>query len=169
MSCQTQSRTLPARKEQLRAERNAAARRVTVLPDHAARNAAAPYGLLTQAQRHLRGCQRQWQRLEEQQRHLLEQERRALTKITALQRPLAQLQARRARLAQENIQHGAAPRCRMRMDAGFCSGDNLTLLLELGYEIETKVGQGVVVAARPQRVGPETVWTRVGKNAEMIG
>jgi hypothetical protein len=130
---------------------------------------AAPYGRLTQAQRHLRGCQRRWRRLVAQQGQVRQQARQALRMLTSVHAPLVALCARRTALAAENAQHGAAPCCRMRMDAGFCSGENLTLLLELGYEIETKMGHGAVVGALRQRVGPETRWIRVGKNAEMIG
>jgi hypothetical protein len=56
----------------------------------------------------------------------------------------------------------------MRTDAGFASGENLTELIELGYDIETKSGNPAVLAALRSRVTPETVWTPVGKNAEMV-
>jgi hypothetical protein len=167
--CHTQSQVLQTRKEQLRAELNRARCRVMLLQDRATISPAAPYGLLPQAERHLRGCQRRWHRVELQQRQLLQQERRALELLPPLRTTLAQLQTRRAALAAENAQQAQAPCCHVRMDAGFCSGENITLLLELGYEIETKVGHGAVLGALLQRVTPATVWTRVGKNAEMIG
>lgn len=40
----------------------------------------------------------------------------------------------------------------MRLDAGFSTGDNLTILLELGYEIETKSGNAALVQALLGRV-----------------
>ncbi len=167
--CHSESQRLQTRKEQLRVELNSARCRVMALQDRTAVSAAAPYGPLPQAERHLRGCQRRWHRVEQQQRQLLQQERGAMGRLPALRTTLAQLQTRRATLATENAQQEPAPCCRVRMDAGFCSGENVTLLLELGYEIETKVGHGAVLGALLQRVTPTTVWTRVGKNAEMIG
>jgi hypothetical protein len=56
----------------------------------------------------------------------------------------------------------------MRTDAGFASGENLTELIELGYDVETKSGNPAVLATLRSRVTPETVWTPVGKNAEMV-
>jgi hypothetical protein len=49
------------------------------------------------------------------------------------------------------------------------TGNNLTILLERGYEIETKSGNAALVQALLGRVTLETEWTRVGKNAEMLG
>jgi hypothetical protein len=54
------------------------------------------------------------------------------------------------------------------VDAGFSSGENLTELIELGYEVETKSGNDALVQALQQQASPDTTWTRVGKNAEMI-
>ena len=78
------------------------------------------------------------------------------------------LRARRERLLAENGRQPDAPRCKMRLDAGFCSGENLTELIELGYEVETKSANDALVRALRQRVTTETSWTRVGDNAEMV-
>ncbi|MCL5997650.1 MAG: hypothetical protein M1546_16575 [Chloroflexi bacterium] len=93
-----------------------------------------------------------------------------------LQQRLAQMQqehddlvSRLAHLCYENDTQPEAPRCRVRVDAGFCSGENLTTLLELGYEVDTKSGNDALVQALRQRITPDTAWTRVGDNAEMIG
>lgn len=82
---------------------------------------------------------------------------------------LALLQARREMLAAENAAQPDAPRCRLRMDAGFSSGENLTALLELGYEIETKAASVGLITALQKQVPDATAWTRVGQNAEMLG
>jgi len=79
------------------------------------------------------------------------------------------LQARCEQLRQENARQPNPPRCKLRVDAGFSSGENLTELIELGYQVETKSGNDALVQALQQQVSPETTWTRVGKNAEMIG
>jgi hypothetical protein len=55
------------------------------------------------------------------------------------------------------------------VDAGFGTGDNLTALLELGYDVETKSGNAALVSALKKQISEATPWSRVGKNAEMIG
>ena len=45
---------------------------------------------------------------------------------------------------------------------------NLTELIELGYDIDTKAANPAVVQALQERVTAETPWTPVGKNAEMV-
>jgi hypothetical protein len=82
---------------------------------------------------------------------------------------LAALVARRAALAAENAAQPAGSRVVLRMDAGFSSGANLSALLELGYELETKSANPAVVAALLARLTPQTVWTPVGKQAAMVG
>jgi hypothetical protein len=79
------------------------------------------------------------------------------------------LRERWERLRQENARQSHPPRCKIRIDAGFGTGEKLTELLELGYEIETKSGNPALVRALRHQVSEATSWTRVGKNAEMIG
>jgi hypothetical protein len=79
-----------------------------------------------------------------------------------------QLEARYQQLSADNARQRHPVRCRIRLDAGFASGENLTELLELGYEVDTKSANPAVVQALRSRVTAETVWTPVGKNAEMI-
>jgi hypothetical protein len=85
------------------------------------------------------------------------------------QATLHQLEHRHAELTAQNASQPHAPICRVRMDAGFCSGANLTALLELGYDVETKIGHPAITAALRERCTADTVWTRVGRNAEMVG
>jgi hypothetical protein len=79
------------------------------------------------------------------------------------------LRERWERLHQENARQSHPPRCKIRVDAGFGTGEKLTELLELGYEIETKSGNAALVRALRNQLSEATSWTRVGKNAEMIG
>jgi hypothetical protein len=79
------------------------------------------------------------------------------------------LQERYERLCHENARQWNPPRCCLRMDAGFATGENLTAVIELGYEVDTKSPNDALVQALRQRVAPDQEWTRVGKNAEMIG
>ena len=79
------------------------------------------------------------------------------------------LAAYQAELAAENAACANLPRCIMRLDAGFSSGENLAMLLEMGYELETKASNAGLVRALRGQVSSATAWTRVGKNAEMVG
>jgi hypothetical protein len=61
-----------------------------------------------------------------------------------------------------------APSIEARMDAGFASGDNLTWLLEMGYELNTKHPNARTTEALCAQLPRGASWTRVGDNAEMI-
>ena len=133
-------------------------------PDH-----PAPATALSRAEANLAQGQARYQRLGEHAKHLWRQEQRAREAAQAAAMELAPLVARRATLAAENAAQSAGPRWVLRMDAGFSSGANLTAVLELGYDLETKSGNPALVQALLARLTPATVWTRVGKNAEMVG
>ena len=79
------------------------------------------------------------------------------------------LQERYERLCHENARQSDPPRCRLRMDAGFATGENLTEAIELGYDVDTKSANDALVQAVRDRVSADQEWTRVGENAEMIG
>jgi hypothetical protein len=66
------------------------------------------------------------------------QRQRLLTEAETSQADRQRLQARYERFCVENAQQPAAPPCRIRLDAGFTTGANLTELIELGYDIDTK-------------------------------
>lgn len=87
--------------------------------------------------------------------HQLAQER------TALQQWLSTLE-------QDNQSNPNPPVCEARMDSGFSSGVNLTWLIEMGYQVNTKVMGGLTTAALRKPLTPEAAWTRVGDNAEMM-
>ena len=96
------------------------------------------------------------------------QRQRLVTEAQIYQAERQRLQARYARFGAENAQQPNAPRCKIRLDAGFTTGSNLTELIELGYDIDTKAANPAVVQALRDRVTTETRWTTVGKNAEML-
>lgn len=79
----------------------------------------------------------------------------------------ARLQTWRSQLEEENRQNPNAPICVCRQDAGFCSGENLTWQIEMGYQVETKSTSGKLTTALQKRCADQTPWTRVGQNAEM--
>jgi hypothetical protein len=83
----------------------------------------------------------------------------------------AALQQWQAQLERENqLNPDAPPLIEIRMDAGCCSGENLTWLLEMGYSPVTKAPNDQTTQALRQRVSltPDTHWVRVGDNAEMV-
>ena len=79
---------------------------------------------------------------------------------TALAEYLAQLEA-------DNTSNPDPVTTIVRMDAGFGTGPNLAWLIEMGYIIYTKAGNGQVVSKLKARVTANTRWACVGKNAEM--
>jgi len=130
-----------------------------------------PYSRLTRLQKQVAGWRQQLVRAQAQlaQAQAVAERQRQRWQVQAetAQAECQRLQARYARLCQENAQYPDPPRCKVRLDAGFASGENLTELLELGYEVDTKSANPAVVQALRDRVAADTVWTAVGKNAEM--
>ncbi len=78
------------------------------------------------------------------------------------------LQDRLQRFEQENADNLTPSEIRFRIDAGFGTYDNIALLIEMGYELYTKLHSHKIVQALQKRVQPETTWIRVGKNADML-
>jgi hypothetical protein len=161
--------TTAAQRAQVQADQQQVRRRLMRLTDYPiSPQQDGPFGALSQAQHQQAVLDQQAARLTQQYEHLLTRQRQIHTQIQQLQAGLGPLQQRLAELAAQNAAQPEAPRCRLRMDAGFCSGETLTAVLELGYEVETKAGHRAGASLRT-RVTPQTEWTRVGKNAEMVG
>ena len=90
------------------------------------------------------------------------------TTLAHLQAELTALQQWLNQLETDNRTNPDPPTCRVRMDSGFGSGPNLTWLLEMGYEVDTKATGDKTTQALRARVTAATTWTRVGDNAEMV-
>lgn len=90
------------------------------------------------------------------------------TTLRQLDQELAALQQWLRTLEQDNQTNPNPPICEARMDSGFSSGANLTWLIEMGYQVNTKVMGGLTTAALRKTLAPEAAWTRVGDNAEMV-
>ncbi len=131
-----------------------------------------PYSTLNRLRKQVVGWHGQLARAHAQLAHLQtvgEQRRQRLQEQLTGQRAECQrLCAHYARLCQDNALLPNPPHCKLRLDAGFASGGNVTLGLELGYDLDTKSANPAVVQALRQRVTADSVWTKVGKNAEMI-
>jgi hypothetical protein len=78
------------------------------------------------------------------------------------------LRARLKRFEQENVDNPSPVEVRFRIDAGFGTYDNITLLIEMGYELYTKLHNHKAVQALQKMLTPDMAWTKVGKNAEMV-
>jgi len=143
-----------------------------LLDQPASARQSGPYSLLSRLRKQVAGWYRQLghaqQRVARLNTVMQHQEQRWQQALAVQQGELQRLQERYARFCQENARQAHPPRCKMRTDAGFVSGENLTELIELGYDVETKSGNPAVLAALRSRVTAETVWTPVGKNAEMV-
>jgi uncharacterized coiled-coil protein SlyX len=91
------------------------------------------------------------------------------TRLAEQERTLAELQAWQAQLVADNQANpDPPPYVEARMDAGFTSGETLTWLLEMGYCPNTKAPNDRTTAALRKRLSPDTAWTPVGSNADMI-
>lgn len=84
---------------------------------------------------------------------------------------LEQEKALRKRLEQferENAENLQPVEACFRLDAGFGTYDNIALLIEMGYEVYVKLHNHKITQMLKKNVTSETIWTRVGNNAEMI-
>jgi hypothetical protein len=131
-----------------------------------------PYSLLNRRRKQVVGWYRQLGHAQERLVALnsvtQHQRQRGQQELVAQQTELQRLRERYERFCLENAQQANPPHCKMRTDAGFASGENLTELIELGYDVETKSGNPAILNALQSRLTPETIWTVVGKNAEMV-
>lgn len=79
------------------------------------------------------------------------------------------LEARLRELEGDNATNRAPIVAELRLDGGFGTGENLALLIELGYEVYTKPYSAQVTERLREEVNEQTDWTKVGGNAEMVG
>lgn len=131
-----------------------------------------PYSQLARLRQQMVGWYRQLghaqQRVGQLNAVMQHQRQRSQQELTVRQAELQRLRERHERFCRENVEQAHPPHCKLRADAGFSSGDNLTALIELGYDVETKSANPAILAALRSRVTAQTVWTPVGKNAEMV-
>ena len=128
-----------------------------------------PHSRLAQARKRLAAARKKLRRVPQQ---LQQAERAAAGHRRQLDKWQAQYDELKAHLEQlqaDNESNDDPVRIILRIDAGFGSGPNITWLIEMGYLIYTKALNAQVAASLLHRVQPTTKWTRVGRNAEMIG
>lgn len=127
-----------------------------------------PYSTLSRLQKQMAGWQGKLRRAEARLARLRKVAQECRQKVGRQQEECERLKARWQQLCAENFRQPDAPRCKIRIDAGFCNGQTLTELIELGYEVETKSANDALVRALRKRADSGASWTRVGDNAEMV-
>lgn len=78
------------------------------------------------------------------------------------------LRERLDRFTQENAANPNPIRAVFRLDAGFSTYENLALLIEMGYEVYTKLHNQQIIRNLRKQVPSGAQWTPVSKDAEMI-
>lgn len=157
------------RLDQVEHERQAWTQRVSDLEIayQACHRPERPYSRLAQARRKLEVRERRLVRrrrdLEKAQRWLS----RCQQKLAALQAEHTLLEERLARFIEDNRTNPWPIRAIFRLDGGFGTGSNVTLLIEMGYEVYSKASNYQTARALRRRAGSKP-WLQVGKNAEMI-
>jgi hypothetical protein len=145
------------------------------------RIAELPQGMLTQhalmvawgefakARRRLTSVRKKLKRAPQQ---LQQAERATAThrqRLDELEAERAELVAYLAELQADNERNAEPVTIILRIDAGFGTGPNITWLIEMGYFVYTKAHNAQVASSLLNKLEPGAIWTRVGKNAEMIG
>jgi len=77
------------------------------------------------------------------------------------------LRQRLEQLERDNAENTQPVEASFRLDAGFCTYDNIALLIELGYEVYVKLHNHKITEMLRQKISPDSIWTSVGDNAEM--
>ena len=127
-----------------------------------------PHSALAKARRRAR----HWQRRYAQQTLAVVRTRKQIQRqqreVVSLQAQVAELAVRRRRFEHENAANVAPVHAVFRLDAGFATWDNVTALIELGYDIYSRPYNQKVKLALLRRTSAANAWIRVGANAEML-
>jgi hypothetical protein len=129
---------------------------------------AKPHSRLAQARHRLAAVR---EKLAQAPGHLRQAEQAAATHRQRLDQLSAEYTALKARLTQLEADNAANPEpvtMVARLDAGFGTDPNVTWLIEMGYWVYTKAYSAQVAARLKDQVQPDTHWSRVGRNAEMV-
>lgn len=128
-----------------------------------------PYSVLTQARDQLTVAQKRLARREKAVAHSRHQLERHEHVVADLRDKDAILHERLTRFEHDNAANVNPIRAESRLDAGFGTGDNIALAIEMGYDIYTKPCSGSVTLWLKKQVTADMQWTAVGANAVMTG
>jgi len=78
------------------------------------------------------------------------------------------LRQRLEQFEQDNAENPQPVEACFRLDAGFGTYENIALLIEMGYEVYVKLHNHKITEMLKQKISLETIWRRVGDNAEMV-
>jgi hypothetical protein len=157
---------LRSRTERLQVAETALA---TLVSDYQARQRPErPHSQLAQARQQAETRQRQHARQAQVVAHLTQQVAHHQDALVLVQAQEAGLQARLQRFEHENATNPAPMAAVFRLDAGFGTGDNVALLIEMGYEVYTRPHNHQVRDSLLKRVDNTTAWLRVGANADIV-
>lgn len=125
-----------------------------------------PHGRLAKVRQQQAAWQKQLAR--SQQRMVLLQEKMARyrQKIDLLTQEIEGLQQHQAELEADNAANPNPVPMRIGLDGGFSGGDNLTCLIELGYDF-LAVGKGTSALALRREVPTQATWVPVTANARL--
>jgi hypothetical protein len=127
-----------------------------------------PYSALAKAHHQLSMLERRQKRLEQRIPTLEKQLHRHQSQVWCCRAEVHRLEVRLEQFEEENRSNPCPIRADFRLDAGFGTRKNVALVIEMGYEIYTKPYSDWLTPRLKKRVIPQTIWTRVGGNAEMI-
>jgi hypothetical protein len=127
-----------------------------------------PYSALAKARQRWNMLERRRKRLEKHLPVLEKQLRRRQQRWLGHQTAVRSLQQHLEQFEQENRTNPYPIQADFRLDAGFGTRDNVALIIEMGYELYTKPYSDWLTPRLKKRVNPQTGWTRVGDNAEMV-
>ena len=127
-----------------------------------------PYSRLAQARKRLQTAENRLRRREQALQSAQRRLEKTVQHHTRQQEEREALQQRLERFEQDNASNPDPVEAEFRLDAGFGTYENLTLLIEMGYEVYTKPYSHRVVEYLKRQTDDQTAWERVGKNAEMV-
>jgi hypothetical protein len=156
---------------QLRADRlqTAEATLATLVADYQERQRPErPHSQLAQARQQVETRQRQHARQAQIVARTAKQIAHYQDALVLVQAQEVGLHARLQRFEHENATNPAPVAAVFRLDAGFGTGDNVALLIEMGYEVYTRSHNHQVRDSLLKQVDDTTAWTRVGANADMV-
>lgn len=78
------------------------------------------------------------------------------------------LRQRLEQFERDNVENTQPVEACFRLDAGFGTYENISLLIEMGYEVYVKLHNHKVTEMLKKKIAADTIWTRVGDNAEMV-
>jgi hypothetical protein len=127
-----------------------------------------PYSKLAKARRKVKTYRGRWQRYQEKAAQAEQRIQKEAARLQASQTEMDVLRERLQQFEVDNQTNTAPIRAIIRLDGGFGSRQNVSLLIEMGYEVYSKPIDHHVTKGLRERVNQDTTWEKVGRNAEMV-